>query len=136
MPNGWAAIKVFGSINKTNCISLGYKSFQTTRMIKLFVGGFPLDMTELEIVQRVALYADVQTIKIVRDKKTKICKGYAFLEVTDRAGAEQAMDALNGTQIAGRELLLNIVEEDQQKKPVSRSKFSPKTFKRPRLQRN
>lgn len=93
-------------------------------------------MTELEIVQRVALYADVQTIKIVRDKKTKICKGYAFLEVTDRAGAEQAMDALNGTQIAGRDLLLNIVEEDQPKKAPSRPKFAPKTFKRPRLQRN
>ena len=96
-------------------------------MVKLFIGGFPLDMTELEIVQRVALYADVQTIKIVRDKKTKVCKGYAFLEVTDRAGAEQAMDALNGTQIAGRDLLLNIVEEDQPKKPASRPKFAPKT---------
>ena len=104
-------------------------------MVKLFVGGFPLDMTELEIVQRVALYADVQTIKIVRDKKTKICKGYAFLEVTDRAGAEHAMSELNGTLIAGRELLLNIVEEDQQK-PVSRPKPGPKTFKRPRLQRS
>jgi len=91
-------------------------------------------MTELEIVQRVALYADVQTIKIVRDKKTKICKGYAFLEVADRAGAEQAMAALNGTQIAGRELLLNIVEEQQDKAP-SRPKSAPKTFKRPRLQR-
>ena len=106
-------------------------------MVKLFIGGFPLDMTEMEIVQRVALYADVQTIKIVRDKKTKICKGYAFLEVADRAGAEQAMDALNGTQIAGRDLLLNIVEEDQPKKPAGRPKFAPKTFnKRPRLQRN
>lgn len=125
-----------GILIKQKCISLGYKVFQTITMVKLFIGGFPLDMTELEIVQRVALYADVQTIKIVRDKKTKVCKGYAFLEVTDRAGAEQAMDALNGTQIAGRELLLNIVEEDQQKKPASRPKFAPKTFKRPRLQRN
>lgn len=103
-------------------------------MVKLFIGGFPLDMTELEIVQRVALYADVQTIKVVRDKKTKICKGYAFLEVTDRAGAEQAMAALNGTQIAGRELLLNIVEEQQQSAPP-RPKPANKTFKRPRLQR-
>jgi RNA recognition motif-containing protein len=127
-----------GILIKQKCISLGYKVFQTITMVKLFIGGFPLDMTELEIVQRVALYADVQTIKIVRDKKTKICKGYAFLEVTDRAGAEQAMDALNGTQIAGRELMLNIVEEDQPKKPAGRPKFTPKTTfnKRPRLQRN
>lgn len=101
-------------------------------MVKLFIGGFPLDMTELEIVQRVALHTDVHTIKIVRDKKTKVCKGYAFLEVADRAGAEQAMSALNGTYIAGRELLLNIVEEQ----PAGRPKPAPKTFKRPRLQRH
>jgi RNA recognition motif-containing protein len=80
-------------------------------MIKLFIGGFPLDMSELEVVQLVAFHADVRTIKIVRDKKTKICKGYAFLEIADRAGAEQAINAVNGTQLAGRELRLNIVED-------------------------
>ncbi len=100
-------------------------------MVKLFIGGFPLDMTELEIVQRVALYADVQTIKIVRDKKTRVCKGYAFLEVADQAGAEQAIEALSGTYIAGRELLLNIVPDQ----PAGRPKSAPKAFRRPRLQR-
>lgn len=98
-------------------------------MIKLFVGGFPLDMTELEIVQIVALYADVVTIKIVRDKKTKICKGYAFLEIADRAGAEQAIIELDGTPLAGRELRLSIVEEGAP--PVKATKQ-----KRPRLHRN
>ncbi len=100
-------------------------------MVKLFFGGFPLDMTELEIVQRVALYVDVQTIKIVRDKKTRVCKGYAFLEVADREGAQHAIDNLSGTSIAGRELLLNIVEDQ----PAGRPKPAAKNFKRPRLQR-
>jgi RNA recognition motif-containing protein len=98
-------------------------------MIKLFIGGFPLDMTELEIVQLVAFHADVQTIKVVRDKKTKICKGYAFLEIADRAGAEQAVIVLNGTKHAGRELRLSIVE-DKPAEAVSAAKS-----KRPRLQR-
>ena len=47
-------------------------------MVKLFVGGFPLDITELELVQLFNLHGDVATIKIVRDKKTRMCKGYAF----------------------------------------------------------
>lgn len=102
-------------------------------MVKLFIGGFPLDMTELEIVQRVALYTDVLTIKIVRDKKTRVCKGYAFLEVADKAGADQAIEALSGTYIAGRELLLNIVPDQPD---GVRPKPAPKTFRRPRLQRN
>jgi RNA recognition motif-containing protein len=96
-------------------------------MIKLFVGGFPLDMTELEIVQIIAPHADVVTIKIVRDKKTKICKGYAFLEIADRAGAEQAIIELDGTPLAGRELRLSIVETTTTGNVVKQ--------KRPRLQR-
>jgi len=96
-------------------------------MTKLFVGGFPLDMTELEIVQIVAMHANVVTIKIVRDKKTKICKGYAFLEIADRESAEQAVIELNGTSLAGRKLKLSIVEDE----PTA---AAPKP-KRPRVQR-
>lgn len=81
-------------------------------MVKIFVGGFPLEMTELELVQMVAPYGDVCTIKIVRDKKTKICKGYAFLEVTDRHGAEQIIAALNGTMLGGRQLSISIKEDE------------------------
>lgn len=101
-------------------------------MVKLFIGGFPLDASEMDIVKLVGPYVDVQTIKIVRDKKTKICKGYAFLEMEDEAGARQAMAALDGTMLSGRELRLNIV--DQNAPPV----VKPRSFqpKRPRLHRN
>jgi RNA recognition motif-containing protein len=91
-------------------------------MVKLFISGFPLNSTELEIVQLVGPYATVSTIKIVRDKVSKKCKGYAFLEVTDQKEAEAAIDALSGTPLGDRELTLNIVEE----KPVK-----PQTPKRP-----
>jgi len=43
-------------------------------MVKLFVGGFPLEMTELELVKMIGPHGDVETIKIVRDKKKQ---GYA-----------------------------------------------------------
>lgn len=98
-------------------------------MIKLFIGGFPLDMNELSIVQQVALYANVSTIKIVRDKKTKICKGYAFIEVTDRESAENAVENLDGTMFHGRELKVSIVDENA---PKAKPSFRPK---RPRVPR-
>jgi len=80
-------------------------------MTKLFVGGFPLDMDEMTLVQLISPYGTVDTIKIVRDKKTGKCKGYAFLEMTDLAGAENAMDALNGTSVKDKVLTLNIVPD-------------------------
>jgi len=75
-------------------------------MVKIFVGGFPLDITEMELVQLIGPYATVSTIKIVRDKKTRLCKGYAFVEVTDQEGADNVMEALNNTKIGDRTLTI------------------------------
>jgi RNA recognition motif-containing protein len=80
-------------------------------MIKLFVGGFPLDISELELVQLFNLHGDVETIKIVRDKKTKICKGYAFLEMKDQEGADRAIEALDNTPFLDRMLSVKKVVE-------------------------
>jgi RNA recognition motif-containing protein len=88
-------------------------------MIKLFVGGFPLDIEELELAKLFGPHGDISTVKIVRDKKTRICKGYAFIEMTDRIGAENAAKALNGTMIEGKTLTVNINEETViEEKPI------------------
>ena len=92
-------------------------------MVKLFISGFPLNSTELEIVQLVGPYATVSTIKIVRDKVTKKCKGYAFLEVTDKKDAEAAIEALSGAAYGDRELTLNIVEEKPVKPQAPKRSF-------------
>ncbi len=80
-------------------------------LVKLFVGGFPLDIEEIELAKLFAPHGDISTIKIVRDKKTKLCKGYAFIEMNDRAGAEDAVEALNGTILDNKALTVKINEE-------------------------
>ncbi len=80
-------------------------------LVKLFVGGFPLDIDELELAKLFAPHGDISTIKIVRDKRTRICKGYAFIEMNDRKGAEAAVQALDGTEMNGKPLTVNINEQ-------------------------
>lgn len=60
-------------------------------MTKLFIGGFPLEMTEMEVVQIIAPFAEVVTIKLVRDRATKKCKGYGFVEVNNEEDAKMAI---------------------------------------------
>ncbi len=92
-------------------------------MVKLFVSGFPLEITEMELAQLIAPHGDIATIKIVRDRQTKKCKGYAFIEMATLTDAENAVIALDGAQLQDRELTVKISEE----KPVA-----PKpSFKRP-----
>ncbi len=92
-------------------------------MVKLFVSGFPLEITEMELAQLIAPHGDIATIKIVRDRQTKKCKGYAFVEMATLTDAENAVIALDGAQLQDRELTVKISED----KPVA-----PKpSFKRP-----
>jgi RNA recognition motif-containing protein len=81
-------------------------------MVKLFVGGFPLNIQEIKLVELISPYGTVSTIKIIRDRKTGKCKGYAFIEMTDMEGAEQAISALDGIIMDDRVLSLNVTEDN------------------------
>lgn len=80
---------------------------------KLFVSGFSLEITELELARLIAPHGDIATIKIVRDKKTRLCKGYAFVEMETIGGAQAAIEALDGTPIADRLLTVKLTEAKQ-----------------------
>jgi len=77
-------------------------------MVTLFVGGFPLDMDEMDLVKIFMPFGQVSTVKIVRDKKTRICKGYAFLEVSDYDAALDMISNLDKTPFGDRNLAVSI----------------------------
>jgi RNA recognition motif-containing protein len=84
-------------------------------MVKIFVGGIPFNIEEIELVQLVAIYGEVCTIKIVRDKKTQKSKGYAFLEMANLEAAENAIEALDGSTFGAKQLNLNLVKAEPPK---------------------
>nr|WP_294941728.1 RNA-binding protein [uncultured Mucilaginibacter sp.] len=90
-------------------------------MTKIFLGGFPLEITELSLVQLLSYHGEVATIKIVRNKQTRICKGYAFIETASLNDATKIIKALDGTMLAERELTLKLVEE----KPIIVEEIKP-----------
>lgn len=104
-------------------------------MLKLFISGFPLDMTELELVQLVAPYGTVETIKIVRDKKTGKCKGYAFLEMAAEADAQNAAYELNGTHFKKRLITVNVQPPEINVTPPIPEAINSKAIKNKRPRR-
>ena len=104
-------------------------------MVKLFVSGFPLDMDEIELVKTFSLHGDVKTIKLVKDKKTRVCKGYGLIEMADMAAAENVIAALNGEPMGDRKLTINIRPDEPEapaappKRPfVPTERFSPRVY--------
>jgi RNA recognition motif-containing protein len=102
-------------------------------MVKIFIGGLPPDISEMDLVIFVSLYAEVATIKIVRDKVTRESKGYAFLEMKNAVEADKAVDDLNGALFKGNTLTVKLAEV----KPAKPTTYAPVgkdlKSKRPRL---
>lgn len=98
-------------------------------MVKLFVSGFPLDMDEIELVKLFSSHGDVRTIKLVRDKKTRVCKGYGFIEMADQQAAENVIAALNKQHIGDRQLTINIREEEEPAATLPRS-YKPPVYQK------
>jgi len=80
--------------------------------IKLFIGGFPLDMDEMGLAQLIAPHGNIDVMKIVRDKKTRIAKGYAFVEMATEADAVAVMAALDGEPMGDRQLSAKLAAAD------------------------
>jgi RNA recognition motif-containing protein len=94
-------------------------------VVKLFVSGFPLEITEIELAKLIAPYGDIGTLKIVRDKQTRKCKGYAFVEMLTEQGAANAAAALDGLPMEDRQLTVKLSEETPAAPPKHES-FSPR----------
>ncbi|MGN8067812.1 hypothetical protein [Mucilaginibacter sp. 22184] len=77
------------------------------------MSGFPLDISELDITRLVGPYSDIETIKIVRDRKSGKCKGYAFLEMQNEAAANRAIAAFHNQPSGDRLLTLKIATRPQ-----------------------
>lgn len=65
-------------------------------------------MDELTLAQLVAPHGNIEVMKIVRDKRTNVCKGYAFVEMAGDAHAVAVMAALDGVLVADRRLSVKL----------------------------
>ncbi|WP_443939014.1 RNA recognition motif domain-containing protein [Pedobacter sp. MW01-1-1] len=99
-------------------------------MPKLFIGGLAANIQEMDLAILISLHGRLDTIKVVRDRNTGKCKGYAFFEVVDMNDANNIIRNLNGESFKGNTITIKISEDMPPKKPF-RKPFNPSFKKRP-----
>jgi cold-inducible RNA-binding protein len=75
--------------------------------VNIFVGNLAFTTTEQDLRQLFEPYGAVETVRIMTDRETGRSRGFGFVEMSDNRAAQTAMDALNGTSLAGRPLTVN-----------------------------
>jgi RNA recognition motif-containing protein len=82
--------------------------------MKLFVKNLDRDINEMQLEGLFAQFGKVVSTKIVYDKITWESKGFAFMEMAKKEDALKAIEALNGKEVRGRELIVQ--EADDRRK--------------------
>jgi ELAV like protein 2/3/4 len=68
----------------------------------LFVYNLPPEADEVLLWQLFGPFGAIQNIKVIRDLKTKTCKGFSFVTMTNYDDAVLAITALNGYTLGNR----------------------------------
>lgn len=74
---------------------------------KLYVGGLPYSVTEGQLEEIFSQHGTVQSARVISDKFTGRSRGFGFVEMGSDAEAQKAIEALNGTELEGRTLVVN-----------------------------
>jgi RNA recognition motif-containing protein len=75
--------------------------------VRLFVGNLPYDVTEADLREHFAAVGPLSYISLPTDRETGRPRGFAFVEFSERADAEEAMRRLNNQAFKGRQLAVN-----------------------------
>lgn len=75
---------------------------------KLFVGGLSFDSTEENLEKYFAQAGSVASVKIINDRYSGKSRGFAFIEMSNSAEAQKAIEMFNNKEFEGRNLIVNI----------------------------
>jgi RNA recognition motif-containing protein len=86
---------------------------------RLFVGNLTFTTTEDDLKNLFGPAGTIVDIKLVTDRETGRSRGFAFVEMSSAAEANQAISQLNGRDVEGRTIKVNEAEERGSRSPRS-----------------
>ena len=73
--------------------------------MNIYVGNISWGLNDQDLENLFAEHGTVTSAKIITVRMTNRSRGFGFVEMSD--GAEKAIEALNGAEVDGRELVVN-----------------------------
>jgi cold-inducible RNA-binding protein len=84
---------------------------------KLFVGNLSFNITENDLEDAFAAHGTVVETNLMMDRATGRPRGFAFITMGSPEEAQKAIDAMNGKELGGRALTVNIARPREERAP-------------------
>ena len=90
---------------------------------KLYVGNIPYNVTSEDLKKHFSEAGEVKDAIIIMDKMTRRPKGFGFVEMSTKDGAEKAVSMYDGQDFMGRDLTVNFAKPMQPREDRPRRNF-------------
>ena len=78
---------------------------------KIYVGNLNYSTTDDTLSTLFSQYGEVTSATVIKDRYTDQSKGFGFVEMSDNDAANKAIADLNGKEVDGRQVRVNIAED-------------------------
>jgi RNA recognition motif-containing protein len=75
--------------------------------MNIYVGNLSYSVTDADLRETFARFGEVSKVHLISDKFSGESKGFGFVEMDDNSQADAAINALNGTDMKGRNITVN-----------------------------
>jgi cold-inducible RNA-binding protein len=82
---------------------------------KLFVGNLSFDTTENDLQDAFGAHGTVTETNLLMDRETGRPRGFGFITMSSAEEAQKAIVALNGKEIGGRALTVNVAKPREER---------------------
>jgi len=83
--------------------------------MNIYVGNLSYKMTDEDLGKLFSTYGSVSESKIVIDRETGRSKGFGFVEMPNQAEGDEAIKQLDGKEIEGRSIKVNVAKPKEDK---------------------
>lgn len=77
----------------------------------IYVGNLTFETNSADLENLFAQHGEVKSANVITDRDSGRSRGFGFVEMSSSEAAKAAIDALNGKNVEGRELTVNIAKE-------------------------
>jgi RNA recognition motif-containing protein len=78
---------------------------------KLYVGNLPFSSTQADLEDLFGRHGTVQSVNVITDRETGRPRGFAFVEMESASDADDAIRALDGSNLGGRDIRVNEAQD-------------------------
>ncbi|MGF1612616.1 MAG: RNA recognition motif domain-containing protein [Gammaproteobacteria bacterium] len=75
--------------------------------MNIYVGNLPYNLTDDDLRGAFSQFGEVSSVSIITDKFSGQSKGFGFVEMPNNSEADEAIKALNGSALKGRNIKVN-----------------------------